>query len=61
MGRDQCWYAGPVFRECERNEVITDSKNAIFKKWYARMLTPEEQFYDRVKHSLKLKTQLKSM
>ena len=51
-------------RECERNKVIIYSTNAvIFKTWYARMLTSEEQlsiqFYDWVRHSLKLKTKLK--
>jgi len=53
-----------VHRECERKKVVTDSTNVvIFKTWYARMLTSKEQlsiqFYDWVRHSLKLKTQLK--
>jgi hypothetical protein len=42
---------------------MTDSTHVIFKAWYARMLTSEEQlsiqFYDWVRHCLKLKTQLK--
>jgi len=52
-----------VFRECERSKFVTDSTNVIFKTWYARMLTSEEQlsiqFYDWVRYSLKLKMQLK--